>query len=108
MREHGRLARDRLPCSLFPAPNIMRLRFTLLFLLLVAVPLALMAWIGAMLLRQQQTQARESWMTVIEEKLSSTDTLLTQEMTRLENDFDALLQDTALDEASLRELPRSQ
>lgn len=86
----------------------MRLRFTLLFLLLVAVPLALMAWIGLILLRQQQDRAREAWLAVIEEKLSSADALLSQEMTRLESDFDALLRATAPDARSLHDLPFSQ
>lgn len=86
----------------------MRLRFTLLFLLLVTVPLALMAWLGVMLLRQQQTQARDSWLAVIEEKLGTADTLLSQEMTRLESDFDTLLQDVVPDEAALQDLPREQ
>ncbi len=86
----------------------MRLRSTLLFVFLVAVPLALMAWIGVMLLRQQQAQARNSWIAVIEEKLGAADTLLSQEMTRLESDLDSLLQDTALTDEELHELPRDQ
>ena len=86
----------------------MRLRFTLLFLLLVAVPLALMAWIGVMLVRQQQAQALETWLSVIEEKLGSADALLSQEMTRLESDLDSLLQDTTLNDDALHELPREQ
>ena len=86
----------------------MRLRFTFLFLVLVAVPLALIAWVGTMLLRQQQTQAREAWMAVIDGKLGAADSLLSEEMTRLEGDFDELLKATPLDDASLYELPRSQ
>lgn len=86
----------------------MRLRFMLLFLALVAIPLALIAWVGTMLLKQQQAQAREAWTAVIDEKLAAADTLMSEEMSRLEDDFDELLKATPLDEASLYELPKSQ
>lgn len=86
----------------------MRPRFTFLFLLLIAAPLVLMAWIGAMLLRQQQSQALSAWRAVIDGKLRSAELLLAQEMIRLENDFDLLLKDVALDEASLLGLPHDQ
>lgn len=86
----------------------MRLRFILFFLLLVAVPLALIAWVGAMLLRQEREQARASWMAAIEERLAIADNLLAEEMSRLGNDFDDLLKGTTLDGPSLHELPRTQ
>ncbi len=85
----------------------MRLRSTILFLLLVAVPLALIAWLGVMLLRQEGEQARASWMGVIEERLAAADGVLGQEMSRLEIEFDDLLKSTTLDETSLHELPRT-
>lgn len=86
----------------------MRLRSTLLFFLLVSVPLVLMAWIGVMLLRQQQAQARNAWISVIETKLRAADSLLSQEMTRLESDLNSLLKDTELTDDALHELPRDQ
>src|SRR5262245_51728895 len=85
----------------------MRLRFTILFILLVAVPLALIVWVSAMLLRQERDQSRAAWLAGIEEKVAAADHLLSREMTRLGEEFDDLLKSTALDEASLHDLPRT-
>lgn len=86
----------------------MRWRFTILFLLMVAVPLGLLAWLGYMMARQDAARVREAWVASLGRRMDLVDGGLLQEMNRLGSDFDAMLQGAALDEASLRALPREQ
>lgn len=86
----------------------MRWRFTFLFLLMVAVPLGLLAWLGYMMARQDAARVREAWVAGLGRRIDLVDGGLLQEMNRLGSDFDALLQGAALDEAALRALPREQ
>ena len=79
-----------------------------MFLLMVAVPLGLLAWLGIMMARQDASRVREAWVAGLGRRMDLVDGWLQQEMNRLGSDFDVLLQGVALEDAALRALPREQ
>lgn len=86
----------------------MRRRFTILFWLMVAVPLGLLAWLGGMMAREESVRVQEAWLAGLTRSADVVDDALRQEMSRLGTDLDALLQGTSVEEEELRELPREQ
>ncbi|HSJ01274.1 MAG TPA: HAMP domain-containing sensor histidine kinase [Verrucomicrobium sp.] len=86
----------------------MHRRFTILFLLMVAVPLVLLVWLSFMMAKNDAEDVRERWLEGLNQQLGLVDNWLLQEMNRLGGEFDGLLQNTALEESVLRSLPRDQ
>ncbi len=72
---------------------------------MVAVPMALIAWIGVMLVKERTVEARNNWKGVLEDRLASVDTLLSAEVSRLEEQFDRLLLETPATPGALQSLP---
>jgi len=84
----------------------MRTRARLLFILLAVTPLALLGWLGTMLIRQEQSQTHEAWMATLQERLLVVENGLSLELQRLADALDSALLETDMFDAALRELPR--
>jgi len=83
-------------------------RYTLLFLLLVGIPLLLIGWLGIMLVGQQRERSQKQFAALVEERLTTQQRLMNDVIRQLESEFDRLLTDTQLDETSLYLLPGKQ
>ena len=68
-----------------------RRRSTLLFIVLVALPLALLAWLGTYLMRDAAKRTDASMQAILAERLSSADHQLLHDLRQLTDEFDSLV-----------------
>ncbi|MCH8044755.1 MAG: HAMP domain-containing histidine kinase [Planctomycetes bacterium] len=76
--------------------------------LIVCLPLALFAWLGDRLVRQEQTMVRQQFRDLLADKLRDTDRTIAGYFTRTQRELLDLTELQSLDTASLREFVRQQ
>ncbi|MFM2168726.1 MAG: Alginate biosynthesis sensor protein KinB [Verrucomicrobiota bacterium] len=69
---------------------MLRRRSTVLFIVLVALPLALLAWLGTYLMRDAAKRTDASMQAILAERLSSADHQLVHDLRQLTDEFDAM------------------